>query len=422
MSGWRNLVMVSLCCLLLGCQSRTVLIQSPPTPTAPALVAATPVPSASRSGGTANPASTPAPSSAGSPVSAAAASPAPSPSAPGVARSASSIAAQSATAPPASPVAASSPAPVACRYAATRRLVEVEERTLKEASGIAASQRWPGIYWALNDSGNAASVYAIDDRGRSRGTFRVQRAKNDDWEAIQIGPGQNGGSALYIGDIGDNDAERREITIYRVPEPEPLAPDARRGDARTAEAEAFKIQYPDGPRNAEGLLVHPKTGEILIVTKEVPGRAGIYRVPLPLNSRRTVTMEPISELDMAKAGVKIDVVTDATVTADASRVALRTYGSALELEVPPGAALASIWDQLPRVARLEDGPQGEGVTYRADGGALISIGESTPTHLYESARQCSEGLAARMQEASLYAPTRTVHAAAFGRKPATAVL
>jgi hypothetical protein len=38
---------------------------------------------------------------------------------------------------------------------------------------------------------------------------------------MQVGPGKDGGSALYIGDTGDNDAKRREIVIYRIPEPEP---------------------------------------------------------------------------------------------------------------------------------------------------------------------------------------------------------
>ena len=118
------------------------------------------------------------------------------------------------------------------------------------------------------------------------------------------------------------------------------------------------------------------------------GRAGIYRLPLPLDGRRTVKLERVAEVDMARVGVKIDVVTDTTVSADARRVTLRTYGSALEYDVPPGAPLASIWEQTPRVARLDDGPQGEGITYRADAGALITIGENTPASLYETARQC----------------------------------
>ena len=74
--------------------------------------------------------------------------------------------------------------------------------------------------------------------------------------------------------------------------------------------------------------------------------------------------------------------------ADGRRVTVRTYGSALEYDVPDGAPLASIWEQMPRVARLDDGPQAEGITYRANGQALISIGESTPAHLFETPRQC----------------------------------
>ena len=109
------------------------------------------------------------------------------------------------------------PAPAPCGYGSTRRFAEVQDRRFKEASGLAASQRWPGIYWALNDSGNAPEVFAMDDQGQSRGTFRVEDAQNVDWEAMQVGPGRDGGSALYVGDIGDNDRERREVVIYRVP-------------------------------------------------------------------------------------------------------------------------------------------------------------------------------------------------------------
>jgi hypothetical protein len=266
-------------------------------------------------------------------------------------------------------------------------MVQVQDRELQEASALAASQRWPGVYWTLNDSGNSPSVYAVDDQGRSRGTFRVDGAQNVDWEAMQIGPGRDGGSALYIGDIGDNDAERREVVIYRVPEPEPIEAGARNPNGRTVQAEAFKLQYPNGARDAEALLVHPKTGEILILSKEL-GRTAVYRVPLPLDERRTVRMERVAEVDMSRFGIKIDLLTDATVSADVLHVTIRTYSNALEYDVPSGAALASIWNQTPRVARLEDGPQGEGISYRLDGRALISIGESNPTYLYETVRGC----------------------------------
>jgi hypothetical protein len=290
----------------------------------------------------------------------------------------------------AAPVAGAPPTavPPSCAYGPTKRLVEVQDRALKEASALAASQKSPGVYWTLNDSGNSPTVYAVDEQGRSRGSFRVDDAENVDWESLQVGPGTNGGSALYIGDTGDNDRKRREIVIYRVPEPDPLPIGGRSSNGRTAPAEAFRLQFPAGAHDTEAILVHPVTGELLVVTKTQPGRATVYRAPMPLNARQRATMEKVADLDMARAGVKIDVVTDGAVSADARRVAIRTYSSALEFDVPPGAALASIWEQAPRFLRIDDPPQGEGLSYRADGTALITIGESNPTYLYEIPWQC----------------------------------
>lgn len=284
--------------------------------------------------------------------------------------------------------AAASPPAAACGFGQTRRLAEAEDRAIKEASALVASRRWPGILWTLNDSGNTPTLYALDEEGRSRGTFRVEGASNEDWEALQLGPGRDGGQALYIGDIGDNDGRRRELTIYRVPEPQPVEPGPRITTGRTAAAEAFKIAYPSGARDAETLLVHPQTGEILLLTKEHLGRTAVYRVPVPLDGRRVNRMEKVGDVDLAPHGGKADLLTDGAVSADARRVMIRTYGSAFEYDVPPGAALATIWNQPPRASKMDDGPQGESITYRADGSAVISIGEGSPARLYLTPRGC----------------------------------
>ena len=43
------------------------------------------------------------------------------------------------------------------------------------------------------------------------------------------------------------------------------------------EAEEFRLSYPDGPHDAEALLVDPVTGDLFIVTKEKQ-RARVYTV------------------------------------------------------------------------------------------------------------------------------------------------
>ena len=93
-------------------------------------------------------------------------------------------------------------------------------KSIDESSGLVASRVNPGIYWTHNDSGDGPFIYAFDQTGRSRGIVRVAGANNRDWEDISVGPGpQTGTSYLYIGDIGDNDFIRREVVLYRIPEP-----------------------------------------------------------------------------------------------------------------------------------------------------------------------------------------------------------
>jgi hypothetical protein len=254
-----------------------------------------------------------------------------------------------------------------------------------------ASRRWPGVYWTLNDSGNDPEIFAIDEHGAQRGIFHVSNARNVDWEAMQLGPDGAGGYALYIGDVGDNDAKRKESTIYRLPEPEPLAVNANVKEATTARAEAFNITFPKGPRDTEAMLIHPTTGEMEFITKDDRGRSEVYRAPTPLDARRTTTLQLVGQLDVSSLGSRGELVTDASVSPDARFVMVRTYTNGLEYDLTPGAPLASLWGQpapTPRIFKLDDGGHGEGATYRLDGQSIVSIAEDEPTSLYDTPRRC----------------------------------
>ncbi len=113
---------------------------------------------------------------------------------------------------------------------------------LRESSGVAASRAHAGIAWTHNDSGDPV-LFAVDARGRTAGRVSVTGATVEDWEDISIAPCPGGGDCLYVADIGDNDAARGTVTVWRVPEPAP-------GDARTAPATAIRLRYPDGAHDA----------------------------------------------------------------------------------------------------------------------------------------------------------------------------
>ena len=68
---------------------------------------------------------------------------------------------------------------------------------------------------------------------------------------------------------GDNNRGRAQIRIYRIPEPQPL-------DATTGPAESWVGVYPDGPHDAEALLVST-AGQLYVVTKEDTSRAAIAK-------------------------------------------------------------------------------------------------------------------------------------------------
>ena len=222
---------------------------------------------------------------------------------------------------------------------------------LVEASGIAASQRTPGRFWAHNDSGDPV-LFALDDKGAVTGRLQLAGARVEDWEAVAVGP-CGSGSCIYVGDIGDTDADRQRITIYRVQEPERAS--------GTVRAEAFHATYPDGPHDAEALIVD-RDGRLHIVTKGETGPVSLYRFPAVLTAGAPARLERVGEPRKAGRAAKDDRITDASLSPDGQWVALRTTG-ALSL-YRAAELLAGRWNEITRteLSALKE-PQGEGVTF-----------------------------------------------------------
>ena len=280
-----------------------------------------------------------------------------------------------------------------CTYALTAPLSQVANPAIREASALVASRQWPGTYWTLNDSKNSPTVFAIDEQGRARGAFQVPNATNVDWEAMQIGPDGAGGTALYIGDIGDNIHLRRDAVIYRVPEPRPAEPGVV-ATLPTEPAAVFRVRFPYGADNVEAMLVHPTSGEVLFFSREMTGYSLVYSLPTLTESDQPQVPEFVGALPVrqyeAIRGVSDGQITDGAISSDGTRVVLRTYASALVYDLVEGEPLASIVEKEPRVYPLGDGPKGEGISFRLDSEDLLTIGEAktTAATLYETAWHC----------------------------------
>src|SRR6185295_746902 len=88
--------------------------------------------------------------------------------------------------------------------------------SLAEVSGMEQSRSNSGVFWVHNDSGDEPRVYAVSSKGELLGTYTLQGATAFDWEDMSIGPAPNGGTYLYMADIGDNAGKRTSVKIFRV--------------------------------------------------------------------------------------------------------------------------------------------------------------------------------------------------------------
>ncbi|MFJ8505768.1 WD40 repeat domain-containing protein [Streptomyces avermitilis] len=224
----------------------------------------------------------------------------------------------------------------------------IGDSRITESSGLAASRLHPGVYWTHNDSDDGPYLYAVDSRtGKTVATVTLSGVGSPrDVEAISIGPGNE----IYVGDIGDNlGGQWDHVWIYRLAEPKVL-------EDQTIRATQYVVKYADGARDAESLMVHPKTGRVYIVDKKEDG-GHLYEGPARLSASGTNVFEPLGAVDLW--------ATDAAFSPDGKQLAVRGYFG----------GIAYTWNggKIKRQAQLSVPlqRQGESVTYTADGSELM---------------------------------------------------
>ncbi len=217
----------------------------------------------------------------------------------------------------------------------------IADSRITESSGLAASHRHRGVLYTHNDSGDSAQIFAIAPDGSTAATFTLASVTPRDWEAISSSVDSSGKAWLWVADIGDNNALRSNgILVHRLAEPARLSS----ATIPAASLTSYRLRYPDGPHNAEALLVHPRTGRLYVVTKQVFG-AQIYQAPATLSSSAPNVLQAIPAQGLP------GLVTDGTFLPD-GRVALLTWSSTITIVSDLQAQrphLDTVEVQVPRV-------------------------------------------------------------------------
>ena len=252
------------------------------------------------------------------------------------------------------------------------RTGEFKNPRLTESSGVAVSRAHPGVLWTHNDSGDGPYLYATDLRGRDRGFLLVRGAEAFDWEDMALGPCPLRGTCLYLADTGDNLEVRPSVTVYAVPEPEPLTGP---GDTlRTTGAPAvLRLRYPDGSHDVEAIYVSPHDSALYLVSKgRSRGGIRLYRVDRSKWAERGVaTAALVQTIDIRPHAEAGRWVTGAAVRPDGRVVAIRTYSEIYLFSAGAGGRLARAREACD-IAGLEPGGGGEAIDFLNDSTLVLT--------------------------------------------------
>jgi hypothetical protein len=253
------------------------------------------------------------------------------------------------------------------------------DSALVEASGIARDPRRADLFWLHNDSGNDPVLFAVDSAGLLLGSAPISVGGARDLEDLAIGRCGETWCA-YLGDIGDNLATHSSISVLRVELP-PLASLGSGSIARLAPLEprdAWELVFPDGPRDAEGLVIDDVRGEIGIISKGREEEVVLYGVSISeLESERNAVhvLKRIGRLAVDIGVSSSQLVTAADLSPDRTWLALRSY-TTLHFLPWQGMLRQDTSVQALTVSLLAAfEPQGEGVTWSEDGEVLWLVSE-----------------------------------------------
>ena len=215
-----------------------------------------------------------------------------------------------------------------------------QDPDIVESSGLAVVD---GLLVTTNDSGDTGRLFTVDPASGETVGVTQWSAEPEDVEALAPA----GGGEVWVGDIGDNLAERASVSVARA--------SVGRG-SRDVDVPSYELVFPEGSRDAEALLADPATDQLFVISKGVFGGA-VYAAPGRLSAGRPNRLSEV--------GPVLPIATDAAFFPDGRHFVVRGYDSATVYAFPSLEPVGDL-DLLGRFG-LPHQQQGEGIAVAADG-------------------------------------------------------
>ena len=256
-------------------------------------------------------------------------------------------------------------------------------KEMDEISGIAVSGIRKDVYYIHNDSGDTSRFFAISPDGTIKNVIYFKGDPSQplgavDCEdiAVGIGPDKNK-SYVYLGDIGDNGAVRKYITIYRFEEKQNWAKDSL---IKNAEVVPVHYKYPDGPKDAESLMIDPIEKLIYIVSKRSDS-VTVYTTPLKFKANDTLVLSKKCKLYF-NGFRPFKWITAGDISRDGQQILLKSYEKVYYWKRSNNEPVWKTMLKTPTELPYKPEKQGEAIGFTLDGKGYYTTSEGAFAPIY----------------------------------------
>ena len=259
----------------------------------------------------------------------------------------------------------------------------LQDKHMDEISGISASGIHNGIYYVHNDSGDTSRFFAITPEGKIKSVIYYKGDPTEklgvrDCEDIAVGIGPaKGKSYVYMGDIGDNGAVRKYITVYRMEEQKSWI---GKDSVLKADAVPVHFKYPDGPRDAESLMIDPIEKLIYIVSKRTDS-VTVYTTPLNFKANDTLTLTKRCKLYF-NGFRPFKWITAGDISKDGQQVLLKDYVKVYYWKRSNNEPIWKTMQRKPTELPYKEEKQGEAIGFTPDGKGYYTTSEGVFAPIY----------------------------------------